>query len=59
MMKKASTAMFVVWALSKPGPKWRPISLPAQRSQLVLVVRDQWKQGNLARLRPAAIAKAA
>jgi hypothetical protein len=59
MKSKSVPAMFVVLALTKPGPKWRQVSVPAPRSELVLIVRDQWRKGNLARIRRVDIAKAA
>ncbi len=59
MKPKPMPALFVVWALCSPGPKWRQVSEPKPRSELVLIVRDQWKQKRLARIRPAPVAQAA
>jgi hypothetical protein len=59
MKPKPVPAMFVVWALTKPGPKWRQVSEPMARAELVLVIRDQWKLGRMARILPAQIADAA
>lgn len=59
MKHKPMPALFVVWALCSPGPKWRPVSEPKPRSELILIVRDQWKQKRLARIRPAPVAQAA
>ena len=59
MKPKPAPALYVVWALTMPGPKWRQVSEPKQRSELVLIVRDQWKQHRLARIRPAKVAQAA
>lgn len=60
MKPKPMPALFVVWALCKPGPKWRQVSTdPKPRSELVLEVRDQWARGRQAQLRPAPIAQAA
>jgi hypothetical protein len=59
MKPKPVPAMFVVCALTKPGPKWRQVSEPMARAELVLVIRDQWKLGRMARIRPAPIADAA
>jgi len=50
---KPAPALFVVWAFTTPGPKWRPVSEARPRSELILVVRDQWKLKRLARIRPA------
>jgi hypothetical protein len=59
MKSKPLPAMFVVWALTKPGPAWRQVSEAKPRAELVLVIRDQWKKGRLARLQPSRIAQAA
>ena len=59
MKSKSVSALFVVWALTKPGPQWRQVSEPKPRAELVLVIRDQWKRGRRAHLRPAKIAEAA
>jgi hypothetical protein len=59
MKSKPVPAMFVVWALSLPGPKWRQVSDPKPRTDLVLIIRDQWKKGRLARIRPVQVAEAA
>jgi len=59
MKSKASPALFIVWALTKPGPKWRPVSEPKPRAELVLVIRDQWKEGRLAVMKTAPMAQAA
>jgi hypothetical protein len=59
MKSKPVSAMFVVWALCKPGPEWRQVSEPKPRSELVLVIRDQWKRGRRAHMRPAKVAQAA
>jgi hypothetical protein len=53
MKPKPMPALYVVWALTSPGPRWRAVSEPAPRSELVLIVRDQWKLKHLARIRPA------
>jgi hypothetical protein len=53
MKPKPMPALFVVWAFSAPGPKWHRVSEPKPRSELVLLVRDQWKQNRMARIRPA------
>jgi hypothetical protein len=58
-MKSKSMALFVVWALTKPGPAWRQVSEAKPRSELVLIVRDQWARGRRAHLRPAKMAQAA
>lgn len=50
-------ALFVVWALV--GSRWQPVSDPKPRAELILIVRDQWKQKRLARIRPAPLADAA
>ena len=58
MKRKASApALFVVWSFY--GSKWQQVSEAKPRSELVLIVRDQWKQRRLARIRAAPIAKAA
>jgi hypothetical protein len=59
MKSKSVSALFVVWALTKPGPQWRQMSDAKPRAELVLVVRDQWKRGRRAQLRPALVAQAA
>jgi hypothetical protein len=59
MKSKSVSAMFVVWALTKPGPQWRQVSEPKTRTELVLIIRDQWKIGRLARIRPTTVADAA
>ena len=59
MKSKSVSALFVVWALTKPGPQWRQVSDPKPRAELVLVIRDQWKRGRSAQLRPENIAQAA
>jgi hypothetical protein len=59
MKSKPAPALFVVWALTMPGPKWRQVCDPKSRSELTLVIRDQWKQRRLARIRPAKMAQAA
>ena len=43
---------------AKP-PKWQVVCEPTARASAVLVVRDQWKLGNPARITPAPMAKAA
>jgi hypothetical protein len=50
---KPMPTLYIVWALCSPGPKWQMVSEPKPRSELVLIVRDQWKQKRLARIRPA------
>jgi hypothetical protein len=57
--KKRQEETFVVIALASPGPKWRIVSEPKPRSELLLILRDQWKSGRLARLRRVEVAKAA
>ena len=52
MKPKASPALFIVWALCKPGPKWRQVSELKPRAELVLVVRDWWGKGNMAVILP-------
>jgi hypothetical protein len=59
MKSKSVSALFVVWALTKPGPQWRQVSEPKPRAELVLIVRDQWKRRRLAQIRPAKVAQAA
>ena len=59
MKSKSVPAMFVVLALTKPGPKWRQVSEPKTRAELVLIIRDQWKLGRMARIRRVEVAKAA
>jgi len=59
MKSKNSPALFIVWALTKPGPKWRAVSEPKPRAELVLIVRDQWSLGRMAVIKPAPIAQAA
>ncbi|SDK45095.1 hypothetical protein SAMN05444163_8141 [Bradyrhizobium ottawaense] len=59
MKSKASPTLYVVWALSKPGPQWRAVCEPRPRAELILVVRDQWVKGRMAVIRPAPIAEAA
>jgi hypothetical protein len=59
MKSKSSPALFIVWALCKPGPKWRQVSDPRPRAELVLVVRDEWSKGRMAVIKPAPIAQAA
>ena len=39
-------------------PKWQAVSEPITRASAVLVVRDQWKMGNPARITPAPVATA-
>jgi hypothetical protein len=58
MKSKPMPALFVVWAFTSPGPKWHRVSEPKPRSELVLVVRDQWKQKRMARIRPAPVRSA-
>jgi hypothetical protein len=57
--KPNPAALVVVWALVRPAMKWQAVSDPIVRSSAVLVVRDQWKKGHLARIRPGPIARAA
>jgi hypothetical protein len=57
--KPNPTVLVVVWALVRPAMKWQAVSDPIIRSSAVLVVRDRWKKGELARIRQAPIAKAA
>jgi hypothetical protein len=57
--KPNSTALVVVWALVRPAMKWQAVSDPIIRSSAVLVIRDRWAKGELARIRPAPVAKAA
>lgn len=47
--------MVVVVAFMRQGkpPKWQAVSEPITRASAVLVVRDQWKMGNPARITPA------
>ncbi len=60
MKPKTAPALFVVWALTKPGPKWRQVTIePKTRAQLVLDVRDQWALGRVAQIRPVPVAKVA
>jgi hypothetical protein len=53
MKPKRMPALFVAWAFSEPGPKWRKVSEPKPRSELITIIRDQWKQNRMARIRPA------
>jgi hypothetical protein len=59
MKPKPAPAMFVVWALCKPGPKWRQVCEPKPRAELALVIRDQWARGRMARIQPVQVAEAA
>jgi hypothetical protein len=58
-MSSKSPALCVVWALTKPGPKWRQVSEPKPRAELTLIIRDQWALGRLAVIKPAPAAQAA
>jgi hypothetical protein len=57
--KPNPATLYVVWALVRPAMKWQIVCEPKPRPAAVLVVREQWKLGHLARLKPAPVAKAA
>jgi hypothetical protein len=42
-----------------PTLKWTSISGPITRSEAVIIVRDEWKAGRIARIKRVAAAKAA
>jgi hypothetical protein len=52
--------MLRVFGLRKvPTLKWTSISGPITRSEAVMLVRDEWKAGRIARIKPVSSAKAA